>query len=42
MNNDEKILFGEFIEEILNTDKYFDTVLPRIPLPVRKSFQAAM
>eukprot|EP00392_Amoebophrya_sp_AT5.2_P002746 g2751.t1 len=39
-NTDWRMCFGEFVEELLNSDMFFDAVLPRIPIPDRRHFQA--
>jgi len=37
--NPSSLSLGEFAEELLNSDKYFSTNFPRVPIPLRKSFQ---
>lgn len=37
-----KMVFGEFIEELLNAERYFHTQMPRIPIPEKKRYQAIM
>ncbi|CAD7966510.1 unnamed protein product [Amoebophrya sp. A120] len=36
---DYEISLGEYVEELLNGDRYYSTVLPRCPIPERKKFQ---
>lgn len=38
--NGKKTTIGEYVSELLLEDKYYDTILPRLPIKVKSTFAA--